>query len=296
MRAVLAPFFAGCFAIGESSSEPSATSTETQFASDEGTAIADTGYLALTPRKISGYSLVQFTIDGHNTMLRFSIPNDWTLEAGSLKFSRPSILILGNSFISTSEIGSILQSMCDAGGKQVDVTAVSRGYATVGSYAEAADYLRYIENGQYGIVFMCGFYGSGDADKPDCFVDVCISSGTPLVIFPAHNENQNVVSIATLRNARNAYFLDWKGEISNLIKAKVVTAGDMCINDQHKHSTPLAGFVGAHMIYRTLFGSIPPEINTYSMSTFRAEYVLGDYVKTGKISGVDTVPIYRIAS
>ena len=42
--------------------------------------------------------------------------------------AKKSVLILGNSFIRTSNIGNILQEMCNKNGKTCTVTAYSRGY------------------------------------------------------------------------------------------------------------------------------------------------------------------------
>ena len=53
--------------------------------------------------------------------------------------------------------------------------------------------------------------------------------------------------------------LSWKEEIDALISGGV-RYDDMCMNDMHQHSTPLAGYVGAHLIYRNLFDKIPLEL------------------------------------
>ncbi len=216
------------------------------------------------------------------------------LEAGVLKLDTPSILILGNSFVSTSAVGEILQEMCLAGGHSVSVQGVSRGYATVSSYVDSGDYVELIRNGEYGILFMCGFYSAENAIDLRVLVDACKQSGTQLVIFPAHNETTGVISDATLSYVNESYFLDWKGEINALIRSGAASDADMCIPDQHKHSTCLAGFVGAHMIYRTLFGTVPPAVDVYGViSTDEAARILGDYVTTGDIPSRVFPTVYR---
>ncbi|MGM9683990.1 MAG: hypothetical protein ACI3XQ_10385 [Eubacteriales bacterium] len=208
---------------------------------------------------------------------------------------RDSVLILGNSFINSSQIGSILRSMIERGGKSTSVEAVSRGYATVQSYVESGDYLTRIQNREYGIVFMCGFYGSGAVDSLESIVNVCKSSGTMLVIFPAHNESSSVITSACNKWKNDAYFLDWKGEISDLIKYTDATDTDMCIQDQHKHSTALAGFVGAHMIYRAIYDEIPPSITNSAITTQSAREKLGRYVDIGGITKMEESMIHRLA-
>ncbi len=41
---------------------------------------------------------------------------------------------------------------------------------------------------------------------------------------------------------------------------------DMCIDDYHKHSKPLAGYVGAHMICRAVYGEAPKNDPPLSVS------------------------------
>lgn len=207
---------------------------------------------------------------------------------------RDAVLILGNSFINSSQIGSILRSMIAAGGKTTSVEAVSRGYATVQSYVESGDYLTRIKNREYGVVFMCGFYSSGAEDSLESIVNVCKSSGTMLVIFPAHNESSSVITSACSKWKNDAYFLDWKGEISDLIKYTDATDTDMCIQDQHKHSTTLAGFVGAHMIYRAIYGEIPPSVANQSITTQEAREKLGSYVDSGSFVKIKESNIHRL--
>lgn len=203
------------------------------------------------------------------------------------------ILILGNSFINTSAIGSTLQAMCDAGrGGSVD--AVSIGYATVQSYVKNnPEILTRISNREYGVVLMCGFYSGGDAEALRSVVEVCRRSGTLLGIFPAHNESDSVIQSACSRWKDDAVFLDWRGEINDLIRYEKISRSDFCINDQHSHSTPLAGFVGAHMIYRALYGEIPPAIDYGGMTTADAYRILGDYVDTGKIKNLPVKTVMR---
>lgn len=195
---------------------------------------------------------------------------------------RTSVLILGNSFIGTSMVGYTLQAMCDAGGKKVDIEAVSIGYATVQRYTENyPEYIRRISNGEFGAVLMCGFYSSVDVDALGAVRDACRKSGTVLAAFPAHNESESVVSSACRK--WDVICLDWKGEIDALIRYQKISRSEFCINDQHGHSKPLAGYVGAHMAYRALFGEIPPAIQDGGISTATARQTLGDYLQTGSI-------------
>ena len=61
----------------------------------------------------------------------------------------------------------------------------------------------------------------------------------------------------------------------------------LCINDSHKHSTPLAGYVGAHMIYRAIYDEMPtaPMKNTITQSYI--DSILGDYAYIGDSKMID---------
>ena len=191
------------------------------------------------------------------------------------------IAILGNSFIGSSQVGLILDDMMTFANQSGSVNAVSWGYATVETFASDSSVISDIKNGRYKIVFMCGFYSSAEVTHLKKIYDACKVSGTELVIFPAHNESENVVN-----SARKAFpdvtCLNWKNELDLLIESGV-DKWKLCINDQHLHSTPLAGLVGAHMIYRAIYGEIPALDGVMNADVAEAESLFGDYLETGVI-------------
>ena len=202
------------------------------------------------------------------------------------------ILIVGNSFVGSSRVGAIFARMCQASRKnRYEVVWKSQGMATVSNnWSEYKDEMR---EGKYAAVFMCGFYGSGDVAAFKSFVDLCKASNTPIVIFPAHNEKNGA-------NAANsypdAYYLNWKGELDTLI-SNGVSRWDLCVDDYYDHSLPLAGYVGAHMIYRALFGEMPPILNEYDNGLYHRTVTqkLGDYAQTGCLPSIDgNVRIYKM--
>ena len=198
------------------------------------------------------------------------------------------IAILGNSFIGTSQVGQILKEMLTNHGKSAKVTAISRGYATVKTYIEDSSLMNSIRNGSYDAIFLCGFYSASEASNLTAMKEACDASGTRLVLFPAHNENRTTITSASTKHL-SLYLMDWKQEIDSLI-AGGIDKWDFCINDQHSHSTPLAGYVGAHMIYRAIYNELPNLDGGCSyVSTSQIKQLLGDYLTTG-ITG--DAPIY----
>lgn len=187
------------------------------------------------------------------------------------------VLVLGNSFVGTSELESFLKPMFSGSGYQV--TAVSRGYACTHN-GTWSDYLYQLREGSWDVLILCGFYHSEDKDALKNFIDACQNSKTQLVLFPAHNESRE-------QEAIDAYpdipVLHWQDEIDLLIDTLGIDYWDFCYNDSHKHSTPLAGYVGAHMIYRALTGHIPSATSFSYISTSTLRSLLGDYMTTGTV-------------
>ena len=216
-----------------------------------------------------------------NTMRSDNLHTDPGL--GSLSLSKGngnnSILILGNSFIQTSKVGEYLEEMIINGGKDCKVTAVSRGYYTLSSYVEDAGTMNRIKAGEYGAVFICGIYGINEVYDLKYMKEACQQSNTLLIVFPAHNESEEFINEAK-KQYYNVSFLNWKNEIDTFID-KGVPWSNFCRDDEHKHSKPLAGYVGAHMIYRSVFGEIPPLVNSNDQAYFSSQ--LGSYINTGGI-------------
>ncbi|MBQ8331931.1 MAG: hypothetical protein IJX94_05490 [Clostridia bacterium] len=214
------------------------------------------------------------------------------LGLARLTKSSPTVMILGNSFISKSNIGSILSDMCH---NNCTVEAVSIGFATVShTYSQDTARLNRIRNGEVDAVFLCGFYSPDDASALGPIVDACKASGAKLVLFPAHNEDKNDVAEA-LRQYDYPILLDWKGELDALIESGVARS-ELAQNDTFGHSTPLAGYVGAHMIYRSIFGKIPPALDTdQGLTQAQVNQALGDYAATGDFPLVDESLIYDMS-
>ena len=205
-------------------------------------------------------------------------------ELGTIDISKSkskNILILGNSFIRTSQVGAILQEMINECGKDSLSFAYSRGYAHVDTYAYDEEVMSSIRNGDYAVVFICGFYDNSQAEHLAVMKEACDASGTALVIFPAHNEQTNSIKYA-YEQVEGVYLLNWKDEVQSFID-NGGDKWDFCINDQHLHSTPMAGYIGAQMIYRAIFGEIPSCSLSATISQSEVNRTLGEYVKTGII-------------
>lgn len=188
------------------------------------------------------------------------------------------IIVLGNSFIATSRIDYIYNDIAMSSGKAPLMYAQSRGYASISTYAQDSAFLKRISNGEWAAVFLCGFYGQ-DTTSVGIIKNACDKSNTQLIIFPAHNESDQMRINATSKYPE-LICINWKREIDQLIK-EGRSKWDFCINDEHLHSTPLAGYVGAMMIWRAIWGEMPDVTLTSGMIDQEwADSVLDSYLES----------------
>lgn len=197
-----------------------------------------------------------------------------------------SVAIMGNSFISSSRIGGILNDMHVQNGKACYIDAMARGYAHIDTYVNDTALMNEVRAGAYDVVFICGVNSLSYLEE---LKEICDAGQTTLVIFPAHNEPQGQID-----SARAAYpdirIMDWKGEIDALINDGR-DFWDFCIDDDHKHSSPLGGYVGAHMIYRAIWGEVPTGESGYGVTQEEIDKILGEYVSTGRVLSVDEADV-----
>ncbi|MBQ9745812.1 MAG: hypothetical protein IJW21_03220 [Clostridia bacterium] len=229
-----------------------------------------------------------------------SVPHMWEVvtepKFGTVSFpeENPSrkIIILGNSFVSTSRIGDMIASVC-GGEDMTKVMSVSLPNVSIKDYAVNEYWLSRIESGEYGILFMCGLFSNDDVKGLEVIYEACKKGGTRLVLFPAHNENSACIERAQAKYPE-LVTVDWRNEITKLIYSGI-NKWQFCMNDGPEHSTPLAGYVGASMIYRAIYGKMPTRTVSYSscgISQDVVEQILGDYIETGIIYGASKSTIF----
>ncbi len=190
------------------------------------------------------------------------------------------ILILGNSFLGTSKIGNFLEAMFIQGNKNYQVDVISVGGASIENFANEY-YSQKIISGDYFAIFQCGIYNDRSKNYIDYIKSACDKTNTNFVLFPAHNEVEHEINEIKFLYPE-ILVLNWKNTIEKLVYSGVFWE-DFCINDSHKHSKPLAGYVGALMIYRALFNEPPLKCYNYPLDMNYIEKTLGDYTYTGHI-------------
>lgn len=201
------------------------------------------------------------------------------------------LLLLGNSFIGSSEIGTHLNRMFADNSKGATATPVSVGYATVQTFASDSARMDTIRSGEYGAVFLCGLYSGSEVAYIETIRAACETGGAQLILLPAHNESRTAILQAS-KTYPDIPILDWKAEIDTFLAAGQ-DKWDFCINDAHLHSTPLAGYVGAHMIYRAIYEECPIA-SAGSVTEFEMWAILADYIETGVVQLIDPADIFPI--
>jgi hypothetical protein len=202
------------------------------------------------------------------------------------------IIVLGNSFIGTSKINIIYNDIAVNSGKAPFMYAESRGYASIQTYAQDSSLLRRIAAGEWSAVFLCGFYGRDDTSL-GIIKNACNKSDTQLIIFPAHNESDAMIGISTSPHPE-LLKINWKREIDLLIN-EGRSKWDFCYNDGHLHSTPLAGYVGAMMIWRAIWGEMPNvTLTSGAVDQEWADSILGSYLTTPTFGLMDPSTIYFV--
>ena len=102
-----------------------------------------------------------------------------------------------------------------------------------------------------------------------------IKTQNELTVTDAPKENDAVINSA-FEMYDGLIYLNWKGEIESLIDGGI-DKWVMCVDDHYQHSTVYAGYVGAHMIYRKVFGKIPPKLANAPLTQSQIDGNLGEY-------------------
>lgn len=225
----------------------------------------------------SAFQLLQSTfLKDQSTETQFS-----TLS----ELKNKSVLILGNSFIGSSEIADILEQMLEKNGKKTSVEAIGIGMANVDTFANNSEIMSDIRSGKYDAVMTCGFYTKATAEAVSKILSACNTSKTALIMLPAHNESDSKIQ-EIHDQFETVKLLNWKKEVERLISYGI-DKWDMCEDDYHKHSKPLAGYVGAHLIYRAIYGTVPAPDLYYGVDLNEVNKLPDHYLKTGSLIQLD---------
>lgn len=164
-------------------------------------------------------------------------------------------LVLGNSFLWTSQVANTLNEIAKNNDKDFVITEHGVGNAGVSTFAQDYNLLSQIASGDYDFIFVCGFY-SNNCDEYLLRLACETPENSKMIIFPAHNE----FASEPYKNFYKRYdyigLADWKGFINKLI-SDGMNPLRLYIEDIHHHSNELAGYAGACLIYSYIYKEIP---------------------------------------
>ncbi len=209
------------------------------------------------------------------TPVELELRDKTDIKTPDLSGQDAKVLILGNSFVNSSEVGTILSGIAKASGESLSVEAVSEGFATISSLAHHITDNPGIKNGSYDAIFVCGVYSS-DTAALQSFLDAVKDTKTKIILFPASNESPTDIT-----NARIAYsgsgYVGWLDIIYELRVQEYFRTFDLIFDDDYLHINPLGGYAGALMIYNYLYQETPnAEACEQYMLQMYQEYVTGD--------------------
>ena len=173
-----------------------------------------------------------------------------------------NILILGNSFIWTSNVERPLKSILEENGVQATVDWQAKGYWRVQLHYDdifgAKDELPLVKAGYYDVIILQTIYDFTDARYVANFVEELESRelSTRIVLFPAENEASYSVEYAKTNN-RDVGLANWQGLIHKLWYQEGFPQNSLAMPDEIRHANELAGYAGAVLLYCRLFGELP---------------------------------------
>lgn len=184
------------------------------------------------------------------------------------------ILILGDEAIASSRIADFLQDLLAGSGYTAEMAAMEE--AGIKNVSFDTDLCQRLANGEYCYLFLAGLYDDVDISTLATTLALCNRSETKVALFPALGENRLAIDAAK-KVYEDVRFLDWKAELEELIGRGVAESQ---FQTENTKSTLLAGYVGAHMIYRNLFRETPPALQNAPLSMAEITAALNDYPQT----------------
>lgn len=212
------------------------------------------------------------------------------------KNTSKNILMLGNNNIENSKIDEYLSSLLNSGNKAAKVVSNQPvGGGEVNNFASNSAIMDKISSGEYSAVILNGFYSVENTIEPiKMIINACKKSNTLLILLPAFDDDIEIVN-DILSNHQSVYSINWKSEIEKLIKTGKNGITSLVSTDFHSNSnessTELSGYVGASLIYRTLFNENAPAISSNLPDGYEK---IKDYFTTGIIPGETKNEIYFI--
>ncbi len=205
----------------------------------------------------------------HKTKEKVDLPIQSLEESNGAK----KILIVGDEAMAASRIADFLGDLLAGSGYTAEL--VPLGEAGIKNVTFQGELVQKLLSKDYAYFFLAGLYDDVDISSLSNVLTLCTRSQTKAALFPSYGENRQAIDAAkTVYEGER--ILDWKAELEELVARGIP---ESAFRQENGNSTLLAGYVGAHMIYRNLFQAAPPALRNAPLSMEEITATLGDYSK-----------------
>ncbi len=183
------------------------------------------------------------------------------------------ILIVGDEAMAASRVADFLGDLLADSGYTAEL--VTLGEAGVKNVTFQGELVQKLLGKDYAYFFLAGLYDDVDISSLSNVLSLCTRSQTKAALFPSYGENRQAIdAVKTVYEGER--ILDWKAEMEELMGRGIP---ESAFRKEDGSSTLLAGYVGAHMIYRNLFQAAPPALRNAPLSMGEITATLSDYPK-----------------
>lgn len=248
------------------------TSNETKNSQMESTVYIDNMYL--TEQIDSGYRFAQLDVYPPNS--------DAATET--------DILFIGNSFIYSSDVAYILQSIANENGKPLHLESYSKGNGYVYQlYGIALEQYNNNEpdtwgnklfRGEYDILIIQAIFGN-DSNGVQSFYNKLkeLNINTEIILMPADNEG-DTAEVFYASNSDKYGLINWRQLVITLKDSCGLTNWDLNQAADDWHANALSGYAVSVAIYYYLYGEMPQNLNLTHRMLMDGYYIAGSSINS----------------
>jgi hypothetical protein len=246
--------------------------TKTKNSQMESTVYIDNMYL--TEQIDSGYRFAQLDVYPPNS--------DAATET--------DILFIGNSFIYSSDVAYILQSIANENGKPLHLESYSKGNGYVYQlYGIALEQYNNNEpdtwgnklfRGEYDILIIQAIFGN-DSNGVQSFYNKLkeLNINTEIILMPADNEG-DTAEVFYASNSDKYGLINWRQLVITLKDSCGLTNWDLNQAADDWHANALSGYAVSVAIYYYLYGEMPQNLNLTHRMLMDGYYIAGSSINS----------------
>jgi hypothetical protein len=221
--------------------------------------------------------------------------------------SETDILFIGNSFIYSSDVGAILQSIANENNKPLYIESYSKENGTAFElYNIALTQLENVRQNTWGYKLFTGGYDilmlQAVFSYPygaQCFYDKLdeLNIDTQIILMPADNEGITAENYYASNN--DAFgLINWRSLVISLKSNYGLTNWDLNQAADDWHANALSGYSAATMIYYAFYGEMPVMLSATHNKLMAGYYISGSSIMpyTFSMRGTEQEKISRFTA